>query len=229
MVSGDSSVLVVDRNPVWLNVLAAALRRRGFLVVGTSSDPVAALALAAIDRPDVVLVDPQGEGLEWTTFVGRVRETTPATKVVAISESADQPFVESQFAQGASAFVLKTATEPDLEAALRVALSTAIHLRSSRLAIARVESAPAVAASLESDDAGQSLTRREREILGLVAEGMSNSAMAKKLWVTEQTVKFHLSNIYRKLDVANRTAAARWAQLHGVATVDADSALLATA
>ena len=60
------------------------------------------------------------------------------------------------------------------------------------------------------------LTRRELEILCLVAEGHSNSQLAAMLWVTEQTVKFHLSNIYRKLDVANRTEASRWAQLNGL-------------
>ena len=60
------------------------------------------------------------------------------------------------------------------------------------------------------------LTKRELEILQLVAEGHSNGELARMLWVTEQTVKFHLSNIYRKLDVANRTEASRWAQLHGL-------------
>jgi DNA-binding CsgD family transcriptional regulator len=60
------------------------------------------------------------------------------------------------------------------------------------------------------------LTKREREILQLVAEGYSNAQLARMLWVTEQTVKFHLSNVYRKLNVANRTEAARWAQLHGL-------------
>src|SRR5207237_3705041 len=60
------------------------------------------------------------------------------------------------------------------------------------------------------------LTRRELEILRLVAEGHSNGELAKMLWVTEQTVKFHLSNIYRKLGVANRTEASRWAHLHGL-------------
>ena len=60
------------------------------------------------------------------------------------------------------------------------------------------------------------LTKREVEILQLVAEGHSNSQLAKMLWVTEQTVKFHLSNIYRKLEVSNRTEASRWAQLHGL-------------
>jgi DNA-binding CsgD family transcriptional regulator len=65
------------------------------------------------------------------------------------------------------------------------------------------------------------LTRRELEILQLVAEGHSNTQLAKMLWVTEQTVKFHLSNVYRKLDVANRTEASRWAQLHGLLSTPA--------
>ena len=60
------------------------------------------------------------------------------------------------------------------------------------------------------------MTKREREILELAAEGYSNAQLAKMLWVTEQTVKFHLSNVYRKLDVANRTEAARWAQVNGL-------------
>ena len=72
------------------------------------------------------------------------------------------------------------------------------------------------AASADANAAAAVLTKREREILQLVAEGHSNSQLARMLWVTEQTVKFHLSNIYRKLDVANRTEASRWAQIHGL-------------
>jgi DNA-binding NarL/FixJ family response regulator len=68
------------------------------------------------------------------------------------------------------------------------------------------------------------LTRRELEILQLVAEGHSNAKLAKQLWVTEQTIKFHLSNVYRKLDVSNRTEAARWAQLHGLLSEPANGA-----
>jgi DNA-binding CsgD family transcriptional regulator len=68
----------------------------------------------------------------------------------------------------------------------------------------------------EPDPALDVLTTREREILRLVAEGHSNNQLARMLWVTEQTVKFHLSNVYRKLDVSNRTEASRWAQVHGL-------------
>ena len=75
-------------------------------------------------------------------------------------------------------------------------------------------------------DVVAALTKRELEILQLVAEGHSNSQLARILWVTEQTVKFHLSNIYRKLDVANRTEASRWAQLHGLLDTSAHAASL---
>ena len=70
----------------------------------------------------------------------------------------------------------------------------------------------------QTEPAAHELTRRELEILRLVADGSSNGQLAKKLWVTEQTVKFHLSNIYRKLEVANRTEASRWAHLNGLLT-----------
>jgi DNA-binding CsgD family transcriptional regulator len=70
--------------------------------------------------------------------------------------------------------------------------------------------------AVEERVSGSDLTRRELEILRLMSEGLSNAELARMLWVTEQTVKFHLSNIYRKLGVANRTEASRWAQLNGL-------------
>ena len=75
--------------------------------------------------------------------------------------------------------------------------------------------APTPAATSSAAEAAE-LTNRERQILQLVAEGHSNAQLAKMLWVTEQTVKFHLSNVYRKINVSNRTEAARWAQLNGL-------------
>ena len=70
----------------------------------------------------------------------------------------------------------------------------------------------------------KTLTRREFEILQLVAEGHTNGVMASMLWVTEQTIKFHLSNVYRKLNVSNRTEASRWAQVNGLLPLKQGSA-----
>ena len=118
--------------------------------------------------------------------------------------------IDAALVAGVSAYVVKTAHPEDLASAVRQAFSHSVYLAGRRnLAPAPVE--PKVEAA---DEPG--LTRRELEILRLVAEGQSNAQLARMLWVNEQTVKFHLSNIYRKLDVANRTEASRWAQIHGL-------------
>jgi DNA-binding NarL/FixJ family response regulator len=105
------------------------------------------------------------------------------------------------------AFVVKKAHPDDLAVAVRQAYEHSIFLPGWTS-----ETEPAFADRPDHPD----LTRRELEILRLVAEGHSNADVAKMLWVTEQTVKFHLSNIYRKLAVGNRTEASRWAQVHGL-------------
>jgi DNA-binding NarL/FixJ family response regulator len=109
---------------------------------------------------------------------------------------------------------LRTAQPEDLAFAVRQALQRSVYLVDEGQQWSSSPPAPATVVP-----AAHGLTRRELEILRLVADGSSNGQLAKKLWVTEQTVKFHLSNIYRKLDVANRTEASRWAQLNGLLPV----------
>ena len=122
----------------------------------------------------------------------------------------DTEHIDAALGAGAVAYVIKTAHPEDLRSAVRQAFAHSVYLPSSRQqTAAAVEHGPAT------EDLPD-LTRRELEILQLVAEGHSNTQLAKMLWVTEQTVKFHLSNVYRKLDVANRTEASRWAQLNGL-------------
>jgi NarL family two-component system response regulator LiaR len=212
MEAAESSVVVLDRHPMWLQAISGVLSGRGFDVVCSTSDPVVALAAVGDCGPAVVLFDPAGGG-DAAGFVQSVLVAAPGVKVIAISDADEGGFVEAMFAAGVSLFVLKTATEVELVAALQMAVTTAVHLGVAQRRVGSV-----VPLAVVAQPEGDPLTRREREILGLAAEGLSNGEMARLLWVTEQTVKFHLSNIYRKLDVPNRTAAARWAQLNGVAT-----------
>jgi DNA-binding NarL/FixJ family response regulator len=143
-----------------------------------------------------------------TTDPAEALELHPELKTVVLSAT-DQPHqIESAFAAGASVYCVKTAAQDDLMAGIRQAFEASIYLAHSASMSTPRESV----AAPETGD----LTRRELEILRLVAEGHSNSQLARMLWVTEQTVKFHLSNIYRKLNVANRTEASRWAQLRGL-------------
>jgi DNA-binding NarL/FixJ family response regulator len=119
--------------------------------------------------------------------------------------------VKSAFAAGAVAYVLKTARSDDILLAIRQTYKRSIYLAEA-LPLGE-EAAPGGATG-----PSEILTRREHEILQLLAEGYSNAQLAEMLWVTEQTVKFHLSNIYEKLHVANRTEASHWAHIHGVVT-----------
>ncbi|MFL6017300.1 MAG: LuxR C-terminal-related transcriptional regulator, partial [Gaiellaceae bacterium] len=180
-------------------------------VVGKTTEPENALALVEEHRPDLVLTqyEVSGADLDAMSFLRRAREADPSLKAVVLSATNDPEHVEAAFAAGAAVFCVKTADPDDLMTGIRQAFQHSIYLASSRTGMP-VRETPATPA--HSPD----LTRRELEILQLVAEGHSNSQLAKMLWVTEQTVKFHLSNIYRKLGVSNRTEASRWAQVNGL-------------
>ena len=130
-------------------------------------------------------------------------------KCVVLAAGSDEGQVAnaSRTARRSSA---KTAPPDDLALAIRQSFDRSIHFATTYRA-SEVRQIPARLGA-----SAASLTKREVEILRLVSEGHSNSQLAKMLWVTEQTVKFHLSNIYRKLDVANRTEAARWAQVNNL-------------
>jgi two-component system response regulator DevR len=162
-------------------------------------------------RPDLLITGIKmapGE-IDGITLVRNARERDPDLHAIVLSMYDDAPHIDGAFAAGAHAYVLKTAHPDDLTSAIRQAFQHSIYLLGARPAAA---AAPVAAAA----DDSPGLTRRELEILQLVAEGHSNAQLARKLWVTEQTVKFHLSNIYRKLNVSNRTEASRWAQLQGL-------------
>jgi DNA-binding NarL/FixJ family response regulator len=152
----------------------------------------------------VVVLDLQMPGSEAMTCLREIRARHGRTAVVALSQERGGGAVEMALAEGAVACVLKSGVPEDLVTAIRQARRRSIYFPG------RGEPA----APLPAD--APPLTAREVEVLRLVAEGASNSDAARKLSVTEQTVKFHLSNIYRKLGVANRTEASRYAQLHGL-------------
>jgi DNA-binding NarL/FixJ family response regulator len=208
---GEKTAVILDRHPLWLEALENLLRRVDVTVLGKTTSPAEALEMLEESRPTVFIteydsIDEAGD--ELGTLKRAVSEN-PAIHSVVLSTENDPDHIEAAFAAGASVYCVKTAEPEDLASAIRQAFHNSIYYATSR-----ARAAEPVPSSPPQSDPG--LTRREVEILRLVAEGYSNSQLAKMLWVTEQTVKFHLSNIYRKLDVANRTEASRWAQLHGL-------------
>jgi DNA-binding NarL/FixJ family response regulator len=204
------TAIVVDQHPLWLDAVEPVVTKIGVEVVARSTSAAEAQRLVEQLRPTVLVTGldmPAGE-LDGIALIRRAREAVPELKVIVLSMHHDPVHIDAALEAGAVAYVVKTAQADDIASAIRQAFSHSIYLAGARPAAA-VETAPSASAAAE-------LTRREVEILQLVAEGHSNAQLARKLWVTEQTVKFHLSNIYRKLDVANRTEASRWAQLNGL-------------
>lgn len=204
---GERRAVLLDPYPLWLDAVENILTKNRITVAGRTSDADRALRLCEELRPSILVAEPAGGGV---TCIREASARVPALKAIALASSDDPAQVQAAFAAGAVAYVVKTAHSDDVGVAIRQAFSPSLFL--PPLAPAPVNGA----ASADAHAAAAVLTKREREILQLVAEGHSNSQLARMLWVTEQTVKFHLSNIYRKLDVANRTEASRWAQIHGL-------------
>jgi DNA-binding NarL/FixJ family response regulator len=212
-VNGEKTAVVLDEQPLWLNAVGDLLARVGVGVIGTATNADEAVRLVEEHRPDMIIASTVPTNVnESLRCIERVKNASPSTKVIVLSASEDSDQIDAAFDAGASVYCMKTAEPEDLASAVRQAFHHSIFLARDRRAAGTLTSRqPTVPLENEPD-----LTRRELEILRLVADGHSNAQLARMLWVTEQTVKFHLSNIYRKLAVANRTEASRWAQLHGL-------------
>jgi DNA-binding NarL/FixJ family response regulator len=213
--------VICDSHPMWLDAVEQVLRRVGIDVVGKTTSTTEALSMIEEHNPDLLITELEREtgDLSGLVLIERARASAPALRRIVLSMHTDSQVINAALAAGASAYVVKTAYPDDLALAVRQAFSHSVYL-AGRPAVTPVAATQTVTHDDEPD-----LTRRELEILRLVADGHSNAQLARMLWVTEQTVKFHLSNIYRKLDVANRTEASRWAQLHGLLETQAAPSL----
>jgi DNA-binding NarL/FixJ family response regulator len=204
------SAVLLDPYPLWLDALTLVLERIDITVLEATTSPSRALAAVEEHHPDLIVTEIASteSGFDGITVLRQARERDPNLRAIVLSSFEDAEHIDAALAAGAAAYVVKTAHPDDFASAIRQVFSHSIYLAGERAV------APAPEAKAHQDLSG--LTRRELEILQLVSEGHSNAQLARMLWVTEQTVKFHLSNIYRKLDVANRTEASRWAQVHGL-------------
>jgi DNA-binding NarL/FixJ family response regulator len=200
-------VLIADDHPLILAGIKRALEEvDGFEVVAEASSGSQVLPLVSQTNPDLALLDLRMPEMDGLTCLDRIRKQHPKVKVVILSVSTDPEVVQTVLNHGAAAYVVKSVNPIDLSSALRQALDGTVF------------SAIGLPEKTAQEDAVKAagLTERETTILKALARGLSNEAIGKELWVAEQTVKFHLTNIYRKLDVKNRTEAARYAYEHGL-------------
>ncbi len=208
---GKLRVILVDDHPLVLSGIRGALTsEKDIEIVGEATSGAQVLPLVSHTSPDVVLLDLSLPELDGLTCLEQVRTRHPQVKVIVLSASNDQAEVSRAFERGACAYIVKSIDTGDLAAAIRQTVSGAFFCLGTNGAASNGRSC---------DQFG--LSEREVEILGAAARGLSNRAIAKELWLSDQTVKFHLRNIYRKLDVNNRTEAAKYAFEHGLAVAPA--------
>ena len=205
----------------------AMVRRglRGFLellddieVVGEAENGRQALTAVAELRPDVVLMDLLMPELDGIGATERIRADHPGTEVGALTRFVEEARVTAALEAGASGFILKDAEADDVAAAIRSAHRGEVHLDPAVALLLARRVRLRVAPPSGTADA---LTEREREVLGLVARGLSNRAIADRLAITERTARTHVSNILGKLGLASRTQAALYAVEHGIVATEA--------
>ena len=165
--------------------------------------------------PDVVLLDLRMPELDGLSCLERLRKHDPTVAVVILSSYSDPEQIEAARRGGARGYVVKTVEPVDLAKVLRTALSSTSFT---------VWGADAAQAS-DRPSGATVLSERETAVLDAVARGLSNREIGRQLWISEQTVKFHLRNVYRKLGISSRTEAARYAYRTGrVAALTVESA-----
>jgi NarL family two-component system response regulator LiaR len=176
-------------------------------LVATASNGDEALDLCEQARPDVILMDMIMSGMDGTATTRAIRERFPQVQIVALSSFDDQELVQRAMAAGAIGYLLKGIRPDELARAIRDAFA-------GRPTMAREAVEALVLATQPSSKLGHDLTAREREILTLLVEGLSNAEIAERLVLSLPTVKGHVRNVISKLQAANRTEAAILAVRH---------------
>jgi DNA-binding NarL/FixJ family response regulator len=198
-------VLVADDHPLTLQGIRRVLEDVPDIeVVGEAGSGSQVLPLIGQTDPDLVMLDIRMPQLDGLACLDRIRKRYPKVKVVMLSAYTDREHIAAALKRGASAYIAKTVNPLDLASALRQAFEGSVY---TAYTVAEEDQGPCETLGL---------TDRELSMLRAVARGLSNQAIGREYWVTEQTVKFHLGNIYRKLGVANRTEATRYAYEHGL-------------
>lgn len=213
-------IVIADDHRLVLGALQRTLEDDdGFSVAGVTSTSGEILGMVERLAPDIALLDihmPRPDGLEC---LDRIRAEHPGTKVVLISAGADAQEIQGALRRGAAGYLVKSINPADIPGALRQ-----VHEGTAYYAVADESGGELPGAEYARR---QGLTPRELEMLVAVVGGLSNREIAEELWVTEQTVKFHLGNVYRKLGVANRAAAVQSAMQAGIRPLPAAGAAAA--
>jgi DNA-binding NarL/FixJ family response regulator len=204
-------LIVVADNSLILEAIAIGLRESGeFKLLGHVDGHNTSLRTILDASPDLILVDDLEHSDLIVELIRQVKAERERIAVIVLTMTMDEEWLDAIFDAGATGAISK-ATHP-------AALATLVRetVNGNVVHVYKPSARPPANRPHRIAAEDSSLTTRELEVLRLVAGGSTNGEIARKLWVTEQTVKFHLSNVYRKLDVGNRTEASHYAHVNGL-------------
>lgn len=206
--SGPIKVLLVDDHTVVRSGLGAVLTVCDDLeLIGEAGDGEEAIEFCEHNRPDVVLMDLLMPRMDGVAATRAIKGRWPDVKVIVLTSFKEKEYVEGALKAGAVGYLLKNVSAEELVVSVRraVAGQPSLSPEAAQVLIQKVNEPPLP---------GHDMTEREREILALMVEGLSNSDIAERLIVSQSTVKFHVSNVLSKLGVASRTEAVALAVKH---------------
>jgi DNA-binding NarL/FixJ family response regulator len=178
-------------------------------LVGSADGGEEAVRICAETTPDVLLLDLQMPDLDGVEVTTRLRAEAPGTRVVVFTSFSDRERIVAALDAGAIGYLLKDADPDEIAAAVRAAARGEAPLAPKAAAALLEHRGPRSRTEVE-------LTTREREVLVLVNEGLANKQIARRLGISEKTVKGHLTNLFQRIGVADRTQAALWAERNGI-------------
>ncbi|OGO04412.1 MAG: hypothetical protein A2Y73_00030 [Chloroflexi bacterium RBG_13_56_8] len=188
-------------------------------IVGEAGDGEQAIQLVRKSAPDIVLMDVRMPGMDGLAALERLKLLAPKTSVIMVTLYEDPDYLLRAVSSGAAGYVLKDTSREDLVRAIRVATEGGAIIAPNMMPqlLRRLREMTIATPQLDANTPEADLSQRELQVLRLITEGHTNSEIAEKLFLSPTTIKTHVQNILRKLDVSDRTQAAVYAVRHGLA------------